>query len=389
MQAPLKVDVIVPSMELGGVTRAWFLAQALDRAGCRVRVTGQLREGAAIYPAPPAGLCVEPVVDDDHRRAARELRRRLDGDIVYAVKPRPMSFGVAILATCGQGRGLLVDIDDWEVALSRRRAPEGPALLAAARGGYRRLRRLGRMLRNPNARVYAHWMERLLGRADAITTSSHFLEARFGGTYLPSGKDTERWDPGRHDGRTVRERFGLGRRRVLMFPGTVRSHKGLEDLLDVLDAMGRDDVCLVLVGGRDTGAAAAAALAARWPHRVVRLPRFGADEMPGVVAAADVVVVPQRDTVVARAQFPIKLTDAMAMATPIVTTAVGDIPEVVGDAGWVVPPGDAGALRRALEEALDDPEEARRRGRLARARCETRFSVAAAAVQLRSLLHLD
>jgi glycosyltransferase involved in cell wall biosynthesis len=153
--------------------------------------------------------------------------------------------------------------------------------------------------------------------------------------------------------------------------------------------MGRDDVCLALVGGRDVGAVAAASLAQRWPRRVVRLPRFGADEMPGVVAAADVVVVPQRDTEVARAQFPIKLTDAMAMAKPIVTTAVGDIAEVVGDGGWVVAPGDAGALRRALEEALDDPAGARLRGQRARERCVAHYSVGAAAARLRPVLQLD
>jgi glycosyltransferase involved in cell wall biosynthesis len=49
-----------------------------------------------------------------------------------------------------------------------------------------------------------------------------------------------------------------------------------------------------------------------------------------VVAAAHVVVVPQRDGPVSRAQFPMKLADAMALAKPILCTAVGDVPEVVG-----------------------------------------------------------
>jgi len=388
MRRSPNVDVIIPNMALGGVTRAYFLAQALEHAGCRVRVTGHLHKGASIYPEPPAGLCVDPVVANGYRAAASALRKRLDGDIVYAVKPRPMSFGVAILATLRHGREVIVDIDDWEVALSRRRRVAGNPVSSAARRGYRRVRRLGRMLRNPNARMYAHWMERLLGRADAVTVNTRFLEARFHGTYLPSGKDTARWDPSLIDGQAIRDRFGLADKRVLMFPGTVRQHKGLEDLLEVMDSIQREDLCLAIVGGREVGLAEAEALAARWPRWVLRLPRFGADEMPAVVAAADVVVVPQRDTAVARAQFPIKLTDAMAMAKPVVTTRVGDIPEVIGDAGWLAAPGDRRALTEALLEALDNPDEAMRRGQRARARCVAHFSVESAAARLRPLLHL-
>ena len=42
--------------------------------------------------------------------------------------------------------------------------------------------------------------------------------------------------------------------------------------------------------------------------------------MPEIVSAADVIVVPQRNTPAAQAQFPLKLTDGMAMAKPILAT---------------------------------------------------------------------
>jgi glycosyltransferase involved in cell wall biosynthesis len=61
---------------------------------------------------------------------------------------------------------------------------------------------------------------------------------------------------------------------------------------------------------------------------------FGQDLPPdkrrGGHGGAHVVVVPQRDGPVSRAQFPMKLADAMALAKPILCTAVGDVPEVVG-----------------------------------------------------------
>ena len=43
------------------------------------------------------------------------------------------------------------------------------------------------------------------------------------------------------------------------------------------------------------------------------------------------------------------------MGVPLVATAVGGVPALVGSAARLVPPGDAAALRSALEELIDDP----------------------------------
>lgn len=64
----------------------------------------------------------------------------------------------------------------------------------------------------------------------------------------------------------------------------------------------------------------------------------------------------------------------MAAGRPVVASRVGGLPDLVehGVTGLLVPPGDAPALARALEEALGRAEEL---GRAARARWEERFSL--------------
>ncbi len=60
--------------------------------------------------------------------------------------------------------------------------------------------------------------------------------------------------------------------------------------------------------------------------------------------------------------FGLTAAEAMACGAPVIAANAGSLPEVVGDAGILVPPRDTEALARALESILDDPAGARARG---------------------------
>jgi glycosyltransferase involved in cell wall biosynthesis len=66
----------------------------------------------------------------------------------------------------------------------------------------------------------------------------------------------------------------------------------------------------------------------------------------------------------------------MAHGRPVVASAVGGLVDLVVDeeTGLLVPPGDVGALRDALQRLLDDEELRRRLGAAARKRVREHFS---------------
>lgn len=90
-----------------------------------------------------------------------------------------------------------------------------------------------------------------------------------------------------------------------------------------------------------------------------------------VLAAADVFALPSLSEGV-----PLALLEAMLSARPVVASAVGEVPAVLGEAGagLLVSPGDARGLANALDTLLADPATARRMGNAARTRALESYS---------------
>jgi glycosyltransferase involved in cell wall biosynthesis len=71
---------------------------------------------------------------------------------------------------------------------------------------------------------------------------------------------------------------------------------------------------------------------------------------------------------VAEAQIPAKVFEAMAMAKPVVSTAVSDLPDILAGCGIIVEPENVAQLAGAIETVLADSQGADEIGERARER---------------------
>src|SRR5262245_13531404 len=292
-----------------------------------------------------------------------EVARRADGDLIVASKTRLGSAGVGYLKRLVSRRPLLLDIDDWEVGFYLRSGFWGT---------------LGRALNlgNPSGLPWTWLCERATRLADGVVVASRFLEARFGGVLITHVRDTDAWKPGCADPADGRRRLGLGPEPLVMFLGTPRGYKGLDDLAAAVASLRRPEVALAVIGA-SPDSEAGRQIAARCPGARL-VPWVPFEEIPAFLSAADVVAVPQRRTTDTVGQVPAKLLDAMALGRPVISTRVSMIPEILEGCGLLVEPGDVGGLAAGIARLLDDRAEAQALGARARERCVERYSFEAA-----------
>jgi len=186
-------------------------------------------------------------------------------------------------------------------------------------------------------------------------------------TVIPRAVDTTTFNPAAISGERIaalRRVWGLlPNMRVVVISGRVAPWNGQMSMVDaarLIVAQGRRDIAFVFVGEDRRHMRYAASLRKRaLAHGIDTLCRFvgHCPDMPAALAVADVVVVPAlQPPLTGRA-----VSEAQAVGRPVVTTAVGMLPENVlapprmSDAlrtGWVVRPNHVGELAGAIGAAL-------------------------------------
>jgi alpha-1,3-rhamnosyl/mannosyltransferase len=139
-----------------------------------------------------------------------------------------------------------------------------------------------------------------------------------------------------------------------LYVGTIEPRKNIDRLLDAYEALPealRRHCPLVMAGSpgwrsEHTHARMARAASAGWLHYLRYVPQA---DLPALYAGARLFAYPSLYE-----GFGLPVLEAMASGTPVVTSNVSSLPEVVGNVALSIPPEDTDALTTALARALQD-----------------------------------
>jgi glycosyltransferase involved in cell wall biosynthesis len=184
--------------------------------------------------------------------------------------------------------------------------------------------------------------------------------------------DDRFWEePPADDVERVRQRYQLTAPFVL-YAGNIKPHKNLERLIESFHLLRQDspelkDVQLLIIGDQISKYATLRRAVHRHKlHKHVRFFGFVSDQtLAALYRLADVFVFPSLYE-----GFGLPPLEAMASGTPVITSNVSSLPEVVGDAAFMIDPYEPEAIADAMRRVLTKPElraSLRARG-LARAR---------------------
>jgi glycosyltransferase involved in cell wall biosynthesis len=235
-----------------------------------------------------------------------------------------------------------------------------------------------------------HFLTRRMFRAAHVVTVSETLKqtavarwrldpARVDG--ISNGAHTDAF--ARPDGEQVdrtRAQYGLNGSPIIMFVGTFKPWHGLDLLLDAFSQVVfslRQEARLVLVGDgplREELQQKVATL-----HLTPYVTFTGIvphEDVPALLAAADIAVVNPRLTGASASQSPLKLFEYMAAGKAIVAPTMPNVEQVLkhGENGYLVPPDHCDSLAHGLAQLLEDGELRRAMGQAARQQALARHS---------------
>jgi colanic acid biosynthesis glycosyl transferase WcaI len=240
--------------------------------------------------------------------------------------------------------------------------------------------RLG-MLKPGLALHLSEWLEAFCYRRAWLVTgqSAEIIQSinrRFPGVHtfhLPNGVDTQRFSPDRSTAET-RSLLRAGSGCVVLYAGLHGLAQGLEQIIEAATRL-RDNpgIKFVLVGDGPVKRALVTEATARGLNNVTFLDPVPQEQMPALVAAADIVLVPLKTYI--PGAIPSKLYEAMSSGRALIVVASGEPADIVSrhGAGIVVPPADIQGLVEGLLSLANSPSYREQLGAQARRAAVTHY----------------
>ena len=268
---------------------------------------------------------------------------RSQAEIIQLCKPHPINILAALLAQ--RGRPIYCDCDDYEaetnVFSSRWQRP-----------------------------IVKYFEDGIINIAAGITVNTHFNLERYAELgyprqriiFVPNGVERDRFDQ-IIDITDVRQQLGIDPESpLIVYIGTlgVKSHPLdllLEAFSEVVDQIPQSRLLLV-GGGEDYDTLKTKAQCLGVYDKTLFTGHQPPEEIPRYLAIATVSVDPIKDDLVAKARYPLKIVESIALSVPTVTGDVGDRRNILmnGALGVLVTPGSSKSLSEGLLFLLTNPD---------------------------------
>lgn len=299
-------------------------------------------------------------------------------DVVHLSKPRMPNILVGMLYKLIWQAKVIVDVDDEELAFAGADEPQPLLEFLQTHVNLPALREL-------DGKFWTRIAVGMLKAFDGVTASSTMLQAKYGGELIPHARDGLRYAPSPELKRQSRNKFKIPQdKKVVLFFGTPRAHKGLVETSEAIASLKRRDVLFVVVGEfRD--ATLKSKLLERPDVDYLFMGNQPFDDIPSIVAMADCCVLLQdQDAAISRYQVPAKLTDALAMGVPVLASRVPPLSEYLDEGACVEV--TLRNLASKLGALLDDRDAQAKVSQAARRLFERKYTTATVAKTLQKTL---
>ncbi|WP_217511534.1 glycosyltransferase [Vibrio metschnikovii] len=256
------------------------------------------------------------------------LRAGMDavkGDVMYVVKPRLPSLGLAMLVNYERAIPFALEINDLETVVNSPK--EGDKHLEVSLDD---VKLTDKELLNPYSGLWSTILDPISKDIPTVITHNQGLDKHYmsKSLYMRNLKDEAVYSPANYDREKIREELGFNiDDRIILFGGLLRKHKGIYELVELVQRLGDKRYKLLFVGSRPTPDQAK--LVEQYKSVITVLPPQDRVGMARINLAADLVILWLNPEVPAsHYQFPYKATDAFAMETPVIANDISDLGEL-------------------------------------------------------------
>jgi len=300
-----------------------------------------------------------------------KLLRKIDPDIIILNYPSPHTGLLGLLTGKLWHKPVILDFDDLIAQYTA-------ALLNIRKSSFK-------------AKLLILVQDYIAKNSDQIVAPTHFIkdytlalgvptERIF---IIPNGADTKSFTPNKPDTLKLRSKLSLKNEKLCAYCGRLDGWAGINIISKLCNIAQtrRLNVKFLLIGSGEGKTVQR--------RNVIALGEKPYEEVPSILAASDVILIPFPNNEVSHAASPLKLFEGMAMQKPIIASKVSGIEEVVSDGknGFLADPDNLEEWAQKLETILSSETLAANMGYSAKRTVEEKYDWAFLAKQYEEVLN--